>query len=455
MNISNTKPLQIYVDHWEDYESVGDQAMLLNALRRLKLYLEPCQFVGPLSPENSGRFEYSGLMPVIPPHLELLRSARWIRVWYSKIARFLPHKLMPKIGSTVFLEAASSIFAFKLFLYSIGLRFVFRKPVQDFLERIKSCDVFFAVGDCSLSDYWLDGVVIKSWLLKLVRKFVSISVLSSQGMGPLTVPWARKRLVSSLSTLDLLSFRDFSNSKALVEEEGLTSVPYKIVADEAFSFPVAETRDVWKVLHAGGISEKESFIVVNFRKTDFTQSTTFLLKKISDLLDRVMTATNKKIVFIPMSSGNNYGCDYETGLSLKSILKQCDRFHVLEPLENIELVKGIIGASAYSIGISYHLHVFSLSQGHPALIVYTGDYYKTKSDGLVSFYGLPNRTVNIADTGVEQTLKYVLDIENSYTEACAHVRNVNQGLLENNDWTIKALKGLLLKKGIIQDRQAS
>ena len=454
MVVRDLKLVRIYIDHWEDYESVGDRAMLLNALRRLELYLGPCQFVGPLSPENSGRFEYPGFTPVVPPHLELLRSARWMRAWYKKLTRFLPTRLTPKISSTAYLDAASSIFTFKLFIYSLGLRSVFRKPVQDSLEKIKTCDVFFTVGDCSLSDYWLDGVVLKSWLLKLVKRVVSVSVLSSQGIGPLTIPWARKRLVDSLSSLDLLSFRDFSNSKALVEAEGLRGVPTKIVADEAFSFPVANSGEVWKALRRVGISEREPFIIVNFRKTDFTQSTTHLLDKISGLLDDVIKATHKQIVFIPMSSGENYGCDYEAGMDLKRMMKQWDRFHVLEPLDNIELVKGIIGAAVYSIGISYHLHVFSLSQGHPTLVLYTGDYYKTKSDGLISFYDIPNRAVNIAEESVEQALKYVLDIDNGYTEACVRVREVNQSILENNDWTILSLRNLLRQKGIIQNGQA-
>jgi polysaccharide pyruvyl transferase WcaK-like protein len=447
--MSKSKPIRIFVDHWEDYESIGDRAMLLNAMRRLELHLGPCQFVSPLSPKKAGKFQFPNLITVTPPYQEVNSLSAWLRAPYAKLTELLPARLMPKISASFFLEVALALTDFKLVLYSVGLRSVFRKSFRAYLEELSKCDVFFTVGDCSLSDYWLDGIRLKSWLLKLVRRYVSVSVLSSQGIGPLTAPWARKRLVGALKHLDILSFRDFSNSQALVESEGLTGVPYRIVADEAFSYPVASHTEVWETLRARGVSENEAFIVVNFRNTDFTQSTTHLLDRIADLLDGVIAATNKKVVFIPMSSGNDYGCDYEAGRSLKKMMLHSDKFQVLEPIPNIEFVKGIIGAAAYSIGISYHLHVFSLSQGHPTLIVYTGAYYKTKSDGLISFYEPPCRSVNFAETGVEQTLSYVMEIERDYTAACERVREVNQRIMEHNDWTIQTLKKILIEKDVL------
>lgn len=451
--MSKNDIIRIYIDHWEDYESIGDQAMLLNALRRLELHLGPCQFVGPLSPNQKGKFQYPNMVMVIPPHLEIQWDAARLKSLYARVARLLPSRLVPKIKTTAFLDYAIAVFSFKLCLYSLGLRTVFGEPFQNFLKEIAACDVFFTVGDCSLSDYWLDGVVIKSWLFHLVRRYIPIRVLSSQGIGPLTVPWARKRLVRALSTLSLLSFRDFSNSKTLVEAEGLRSVPYQIVMDEAFSLPIASRAEVWRVLQANGVAETDSFIAVNFRTTDFTQDTASYLDQIASLLDRVIAATHKKVVFVPMSSGENYGRDYQAGMRLKEHMEHGGNMVVLQPIADINLVKGIIGAADYSMGISYHLHVFSLSQGHPTLILYTGEYYRTKSEGLIAFYGLPNRVVDVSQTSVEQALEYVLAIENGYAEACAHVREVNQVILQNNDWTILTLKRLLTGNGRGAERQ--
>jgi polysaccharide pyruvyl transferase WcaK-like protein len=441
-------PIRIYIDHWEDYESIGDKAMLLNAVRRLEIHLGQCVFVGPHSPNKAGNFLFPGMLPVLPPHGELTRIADWFRSVYTRLAGLLPVKApASRINSKKYLDLARFIFSIKLTFYSIGLRFVFNESFRDFLDKIKKCDLFFTVGDCSLNDYWLDGVVYKSWLVELVRRYVPVCVLSSQGIGPLTVPWARRRLVGALKKLDILSFRDFAYSQALVEAEGLKDVPSKIVGDEAFSLPVASQEQVRSVLDGAGISRGEPFIAVNFRKTDFTQSTAFLLDKIALLLDAVIKETSRAIVFVPMSTGNDYGCDHEAGSRLKRMMEHHERFFVLEPLGDPSLAKGIIAAAAYSMGVSYHLHVFSLSAGHPTVVLYTGNYYQTKSEGLISFYGSPSRAVDFSVTGVEQTLELVRDIEKQYDNACAHVREVNKLILEDNDWTIEMVKSALIRKG--------
>ena len=393
-------------------------------------------------------FLYPNMVPVSPPQNELLATASRLRSIYSRAARMFPSFFLAnKLRSTRFLNWAQKIVDLKLFLYSIGLRFVFNRSFQDSLEQIRKCDVLFTVGDCSLNDYWLEGVILKTWLIKTVRPYIPICVLSSQGIGPLRTTWARRRLIKALRKLDILSFRDYSYSKALVEAEGISGVPYKIVGDEAFSFPSCDPETTWNFLQGLGIEKGEPFIAVNFRNTDFTQSTTFLLEKIAGLLDQVITTTHKSIVFVCMSKGNDYGRDHEAGLSLKSIMKQSDHFHVLAPLDDIELVKGIIGQAVYTIGISYHLHVFSLSQGHPTIALYTGEYYKTKLDGLIAYYGKPSRSINFSETGIEQTLEYISDLENQYTDACANIRDVNERIFEENDWTITMVKQLLIQNG--------
>ena len=381
-------------------------------------------------------------------------------LWYgasSIFARFLSllriRILDGKQVSKFSFDLAILLINIKLFFYSIGLRFVFRQSFRDFIEQFKKCDAFFTVGDCSLSDYWLDGVIIKSWLINLAQRYIPVRVLSSQGIGPLSTAWARKRLIASLSKLNLLSFRDFENSQALVQSEGLKGVPNKIVCDEAFSYPIATSIDVWRVLSNYCLNKGEEFIVVNFRKTDFTQNTSNLLQKIAGFLDQIIEQTGRKLVFVCMSSGENYGKDFETGQNLRQLLKDPDRLIVLKPIDDISLVKGIIGEARYSIGLSYHLHVFSLSQGHPTLIVYSGDYYKTKSEGLVSFYGGVNKAINLQENSVEQMIDCVSDIESNYDASCQNVSEVNRKILEINDWTIVELKELLIKEGLlIEDR---
>ena len=444
------RPIRIYIDHWEDYESIGDKAMLLNAMRRLEIELGPCTFVTPYTPTKPGAFLLPNMVPVTPPQAELLTTARRLRAISSKITNHLP--LIPKDTtgkSRSDFELAERIIGVRMLLYSVGLKFVFRKAFRDFLELIKKCDVFFTVGDCSLNDYWLDGVEIKSWLIDTVRKFIPICAMSSQGIGPLSTPWARQRLSSALNKLDVLSFRDTHYSKDLVESEGLSGVQHRIVCDEAFTFPVSDPETAWRILENAGVPRVEPFIGVNFRNTDFTQNTAFLQEKTAKLLDDTIVATKKNIVFICMSKGCDYGCDHEAGLALRNLMDHKEQFFVLDPIGEIEDVKAIIGKAEYTMGISYHLHVFSLSQGHPTIALYTGKYYQTKLDGLLGFYGKPSITLNIAETPNSEIINNIRILESRYSEAVAHIEKVNSKILKDNDWTIKLVKQLLTEKGIL------
>ena len=62
--MKNKKRITIYIDHWEDYESIGDRAMLLNAMRRIENYLGPCTFVSPYTATKAGAFLLPNMIPV-------------------------------------------------------------------------------------------------------------------------------------------------------------------------------------------------------------------------------------------------------------------------------------------------------------------------------------------------------------------------------------------------------
>jgi hypothetical protein len=68
-------------------------------------------------------------------------------------------------------------------------------------------------------------------------------------------------------------------------------------------------------------------------------------------------------------------------------------------------------------------------------------------DGLIAYYGKPSRSINFSETGIEQTLEYISDLENQYTDACANIRDVNERIFEENDWTITMVKQLLIQNG--------
>ena len=111
---------------------------------------------------------------------------------------------------------------------------------------------------------------------------------------------------------------------------------------------------------------------------------------------------------------------------------------------DVGLIKAAIGASRFTFGLSYHVHVFGLSQGIPALILFSGDYYRFKSDGLVAFYGGVNRAVNIGSpAGVEDARAAIEAMLAQESGARAAIGTTNKELAQDNDWILGEISARL------------
>jgi hypothetical protein len=76
-----------------------------------------------------------------------------------------------------------------------------------------------------------------------------------------------------------------------------------------------------------------------------------------------------------------------TAASIHDYLQgQAPLFAAWNYLESPEL-KWILGQARFGIGLSYHFHVFLLSQGRPSIGLYSNDYYKVKLNGAFRAYG--------------------------------------------------------------------
>ena len=109
---------------------------------------------------------------------------------------------------------------------------------------------------------------------------------------------------------------------------------------------------------------------------------------------------------------------------------------------DLGIIKAAIGASRFTLGLSYHVHVFGLSQGVPAIIVYSNDYYRYKSEGLVGFYAPPNAAIDVgAEDGEAAALRAIEDLARGYREVRDGITRRNAEIRAVNDWTIEELAG--------------
>lgn len=442
-----SQPLRVYVDHGEAYGNLGDEAMLLNGLRRLIEYVGPCEFIVPAEegkplPDLS-RYK---VKLISPPHLVFRSWQHPIAVILLLLAQVpgLRPWLRDTNGSRVWRWIAA-ILNIMITLHRMHFWPWTGKTLRAFIKALRHCDAFYGIGAADFNDGNLSGFIYKCWLYKTVRPWVKVSAVSAQGIGPLETPWARNLMKNAFKYVDILSFRDFRYSYEMVTSLNPKCMRSAIVGDESFSLPVPSRLEVNKFLHDIGVNPCEPFIAFHWRMTDYTQDTTPLIPCIASILDSLCDSLPYALIFFPMSYHAHSTFDEMCGWAIRGAMKHPDRMKVVPLCKDVHLIKGAVGAARYSLGLGYHIHVFSLSQGHPALILYSGEYYRYKSEGLISFYGQPNAAKDIEKTSCEDVVRAVMLIESRYDETCSSIQKVNERISAVNDWTIKEMTDLLGK----------
>ncbi len=422
---------------------MGDEAMLLNAFSRLESYIGPCRFVLLCEPDKP-------LSPLLPD-VETIPSPRLaFSTWIQALTRcFSLMRRTPLLKKLERSRIGGLIWrlpfwwaSLKVFLWRSGVVSSPGKNLEPFFQAIRECDVFYAVGAAHFNDFNLCGVAYKSWLYSVASRYTKAAVASSQGIGPLQTVWACELLTKAFSGLKLLSFRDHSLSKSIVEAHEPSSVPNKVVFDEAFTLALGPEAAVEEYIRTSGLPENAPFLAIHFRSTDYMRETTPLLPRISGLLDKIINAHSHYLVFFPMSYHTHSRMDEEFGHAIRARMKRRDRMLVAPLSRDVTIVKGAVARARYSLGLSYHLHIFSLSIGHPAVILFTGEYYTCKSEGLVGFYGPPSAAIDLSQVPDSEILNHLAGLEDNYVCACQAVAKVNEELLKENDWTLRELAGI-------------
>lgn len=409
--------MKIYIEHGEAYGNLGDEAMLFNALRRFKLYSENCEFIIPV--------ERGKPFPKLPVefNINLIESPRiFITTLIPRFLRRFP-------------------FSWKISVYMASfiikhgiLRYLFR-DMHRWYRILRSCDVFYSVGAANLTDFSLGQcVVYKCWIYKTAGDSVKVSAVGPQGIGPLNTPWAREMLRDTFSKINFLAFRDYKVSLELISNLKPDNVEMKITGDEAFSLPVANSESIDCYLERAGISENDKFVVIHFRETDYTKNTKYLSQRIAELLDFLIYKFDFKYLFIPMSYDLHSKIDRDYGLEISRLLKNNSRMKIGDLTTDTATIKGVIGRSIFSLGLSYHMHVFALSLNKPAVILYTGDYYKYKSDGLAGFYKYPVSSFNLDTFNRDDIVKAIDEIMLNYDVIANNILTVNKKIMDDNDW---------------------
>lgn len=434
--------LTVWVEHSAGWGNVGDDALLVSALERLDEHLGPCDFVLPRMGTGQLPARLPATVAVPSPQHELARAAARLRTLLRPVlARRGLADLEMEPRSLATERWLHEVAATRLLTLARGARLggLHRNPeLAAAIERLRGCDLLYVVGDNSFNDFYPAGVVGRRWLCQLARLVGTPVALSSQGIGPLETSWGRRNLARMLRDAELCSVRDHEYGRARVIETGVGPQPL-IAGDEAFAMRAASDADAHQLLEQAGIDPRRPFVAVNFRTTDCIRDTSDLAPRLAGLLDAVAERCSTTLAFVPMSYGGHWGTDHHYAEQIRGRMARPSELTVLPAQLDPAQVKAIVGRASFTLGTSYHMHVFGLSQGRPAFVLYTGAYYQAKSNGLAGFYPDGARAFDLDLVPDRDVLHEIDGITSSYDARRASIDAVNSALRPASDGILREL----------------
>ena len=415
------RPLTFYLAHSAATGSLGDDAMLLNAARRLRQWFPGSRLRVPL--------RRGGTLPEgLPPHEVVPDVRQWIELTLRATA---PLRLGNRWPDPARQDGGPAV--------------TWRRRASDWLAQImdagralESSDILYVTGDNAINDFNPSGVFERLCLLRVARRLGLTIVLSSQGIGPTASQWTRDALQGMLAAADLVSYRYDGDGTALSRAIAPPNLWQLTTGDEAFSLPPAAGEARREVLERAGVRRGERYIAVHFREADFTPEHRDLTRDIVRILDDIAARVPDPLVFFPMSISPRYGLDAEYGQRIRRQMSAPARLRIAEGAEHPAVVKAAVAQARLTLGTSYHLHVFGLSQDVPAVIAYSGAYYAAKSGALSALYPPLTRSLDmkVVDPG-----EVVAAVETALadTDAVKALRSANARLSSVNDSLLRAL----------------
>ncbi len=354
-----TRPL-VYLNHGEAYGNLGDEAMLLNAVRRIREQLGRCSFVLPQRPGRP--------LPELPdcrtvpvsqrslfPRMDALGLERWLRrLPFDAPWRWRAARLDRGAGHA-----------------------------ERLLQGLEECDALYCVGAANMNEWTRRGQLLTKWLLvRWARRLGLPAVVSSQAVGPFESEWALRTAAETAAAAAHFSFRDCGVSRAVLEAAGLPTEGLPDVGDEAFSLPPDDTERAGDILREAGVAPGEPFGLLHFRGTDYVRRTDRHLPKLAAALEE---GTSLPWAFLPMSRGYHSSDDRLCAEALRGCMRERERLHVLARPQEPGVARRLVGLSRMVVALSYHLGVFAMAEGVPVLPLVSGPYYRYKARGLASW----------------------------------------------------------------------
>lgn len=428
----------VFLDFGAAYGNLGEEALLLNAIDRINQHL-----VDPLILLGARK---GAQLPTLPSNVIVTDTPRKFFVWTGRLVRgaFVVTSKIPVLNRLVPQDRGaldSRIWKISHALIEmIPAKLLFRSTLKKPQFALSKIDFLYSVGAGAINDFNLIEITYKKWLAQAIHQNGGYTVLSSQGIGPLELDLSRQRTIELCSHMDLVTLRDHAYSMDLLTQLGVPTEKMHITGDEAFSLQADGQTKLGDYLAQYGLDANSNYFVFHYRESNCEGTTSATYQIMASALDSLVDSYNIPIVFVPMSYGEHSTIDMEAGLTIKGLMHHQDSLIVPDTLKDVRFAKAIIGSAACAIGLSYHVHIFALEQNRPSVMIYLGEYYRFKLEGLAGFY--PDNATRVLDADglqAEALVNAVTEVMHAKEGNHTQTEQTNKRIGQENNWHLQLM----------------
>jgi len=372
------------------YRNIGDQAMLLETVRRLQSRLgSPRITVLTARPETT----------ILPPGCELVRLT------------------IEDLGPTLVQKVVSNSHLLQKYYRRTVCDLLGRsgrrgRPIKisqnahDLWELIQSADVVINYGSGGMNDIFGEGAIV---VWSLLYRWCALSrtpfFVTGQGVGPLRNTYFRSLLRQTLPAAQGISVRDGEGAQAILRQIGIPEALIRITFDDAVSLPSASREEVDAALQAEGVPRDGVLVGIHLRATDYTcDRGESWARRMGELTSRLAEVLDAQVVAIPMCY--NPSEDDREAARVVARYARPGSLKLIEGVYRPELLKGLCAAMTLDVGFSYHFVLFGLTSGVPTLPLFTNHYYRLKMTGVMKQLGITDwHPVHLVDDNTDDVIQ--------------------------------------------------
>ncbi|MEX0768699.1 MAG: polysaccharide pyruvyl transferase family protein [Microthrixaceae bacterium] len=177
----------------------------------------------------------------------------------------------------------------------------------------------------------------------------------------------------------------------------------ELVGDDAIGVEASDEDEVDAALTAAQVPPGE-FLIFHARQATYVGSSQ--LAVLSEAVDQF--AVRAELNVLGVAINNNPPAEVELLAGLARVADRMAPWRVIDTGQSVALTVGLLQRASSVVTHSYHLALWALRAGTPAVLVADSEYYQLKADGLAGLAGFPG-SISITSTSTSSEIEAKLN----------------------------------------------